>query len=543
MEQDEEVHDARSAGRYPRRIPAVPNEPRWWRWFHHWLDLFCANGTDSPGWVSLLYSTPRRDLLEQHQIQLDTKAPAVIRSFVAMWAARGQLLSSKGRRQSSNTAQREMSTYSTDDLQYGHAGYSDRPRGVASKKQLVHRPSGARVERYSDVWDDEEGYAPPPKDEIRLGVRGRWARDQAQIVSTRSSYTLRPTPPYDDMKYGDRKVTLYSDDELEFMPEVTHKGQWDSDLDSLLHDTPPLSSPTKHLGAPRARGPKHLSDSTLVSVGNSPLGQWTKSATPRSLHDEKRRSMGSGLIPPHRPNTTRYESDATLVPPSRDERGRSRTSVARTTSLPQIAIPKPGSPSSSPDDSKSPSLREMAKPHPPIIWDDRPDDLARYTTPAYSSVLDRSLWLPINPATRLDLAQTIDWTGPAFVSSWYGSSGSLNQAWDGLIPKALTSSETDPLGTMSIAGSSTSMLPWSESPSASTRNLAPGHGGAPRARGVPLPTLLRRVVVEEETRARRAFRVAEAAQSVVSQKKRKQRKLDRHRARIEDGYHHMVNRS
>ncbi|PWZ02394.1 hypothetical protein BCV70DRAFT_205050 [Testicularia cyperi] len=64
--------------------------------------------------------------------------------------------------------------------------------------------------------------------------------------------------------------------------------------------------------------------------------------------------------------------------------------------------------------------RELVRPHPPVRWDDTPNNTARYNNPFYNQELDGFLWLPRNPLAPLDLCDTIEWYGPALVSSQGG---------------------------------------------------------------------------------------------------------------------------
>lgn len=59
----------------------------------------------------------------------------------------------------------------------------------------------------------------------------------------------------------------------------------------------------------------------------------------------------------------------------------------------------------------------VVRPHAKIRWDDTPNNQARYNNPFYSCDLDTFLWLPRDPLAALDLCDTIEWHGPAFVSS------------------------------------------------------------------------------------------------------------------------------
>ncbi|TKY85905.1 hypothetical protein EX895_005446 [Sporisorium graminicola] len=72
--------------------------------------------------------------------------------------------------------------------------------------------------------------------------------------------------------------------------------------------------------------------------------------------------------------------------------------------------------------------RELVRPHPPVRWDDTPNNTARYNNPFYNQEMDDFLWLPRNPLAPLDLFDTIEWYGPAMVSSQGG--GGIVGEWD-----------------------------------------------------------------------------------------------------------------
>ncbi|KAJ9478986.1 putative transmembrane protein [Pseudozyma hubeiensis] len=72
--------------------------------------------------------------------------------------------------------------------------------------------------------------------------------------------------------------------------------------------------------------------------------------------------------------------------------------------------------------------RELVRPHPPVRWDDTPNNTARYNNPFYIQEMDDFLWLPRNPLAPVDLFDTIEWYGPALVSSQGG--GGIVGEWD-----------------------------------------------------------------------------------------------------------------
>jgi hypothetical protein len=74
------------------------------------------------------------------------------------------------------------------------------------------------------------------------------------------------------------------------------------------------------------------------------------------------------------------------------------------------------------------ALPPLVSPHPHLIRDDRPDYDAAYDDPHLIDPLVHALWLPRDPLSVLDLNDTVDYRGPAIVSS-EGGSGRLGQ-WD-----------------------------------------------------------------------------------------------------------------
>ncbi|KDN44067.1 hypothetical protein K437DRAFT_274687 [Tilletiaria anomala UBC 951] len=70
----------------------------------------------------------------------------------------------------------------------------------------------------------------------------------------------------------------------------------------------------------------------------------------------------------------------------------------------------------------------IAYPHPKLMWEDHPNNLARYNNPYYNAVLDPFLWLPKEPSKVLDLCNTIEWYGAALVSS-QGGKGNVGE-WE-----------------------------------------------------------------------------------------------------------------
>ncbi|KAK4058594.1 hypothetical protein OIO90_000038 [Microbotryomycetes sp. JL221] len=72
------------------------------------------------------------------------------------------------------------------------------------------------------------------------------------------------------------------------------------------------------------------------------------------------------------------------------------------------------------DDSDDKQAR-LVTPHAPIVRDDRPVTNVRYHNPAQVARLERSLWLPRDPLKPVDLGDTINYHGHAFVSSEGGN--------------------------------------------------------------------------------------------------------------------------
>ncbi len=72
------------------------------------------------------------------------------------------------------------------------------------------------------------------------------------------------------------------------------------------------------------------------------------------------------------------------------------------------------------EDDDSLKGRAVVRPHPPVRWDDTPNNTARYNNPFYNQEMDDFLWLPRNPLAPIDLFDTIEWYGPALVSSQGG---------------------------------------------------------------------------------------------------------------------------
>ncbi|KAK0547677.1 hypothetical protein OC846_004765 [Tilletia horrida] len=70
----------------------------------------------------------------------------------------------------------------------------------------------------------------------------------------------------------------------------------------------------------------------------------------------------------------------------------------------------------------------LVRKHAPVSWDDTPSNTAKYTNPFYHHHLDPFLWLPRDPLAPLNLFDTIEWYGPALVSS-QGGAGNVGE-WD-----------------------------------------------------------------------------------------------------------------
>lgn len=69
------------------------------------------------------------------------------------------------------------------------------------------------------------------------------------------------------------------------------------------------------------------------------------------------------------------------------------------------------------EDTDSEGEGPLVRPHAKIAWDDTPDNSARYCNPFYASDIHNFLWLPRNPMLPLNLCDTVEWHGAAFVSS------------------------------------------------------------------------------------------------------------------------------
>ncbi|KAK0535913.1 hypothetical protein OC834_001357 [Tilletia horrida] len=70
----------------------------------------------------------------------------------------------------------------------------------------------------------------------------------------------------------------------------------------------------------------------------------------------------------------------------------------------------------------------LVRRHAPVTWDDTPNNSAKYNNPFYSHHLDPFLWLPRDPTKTLNLFDTIEWYGPALVSS-QGGAGNVGE-WE-----------------------------------------------------------------------------------------------------------------
>ncbi|CAD6901065.1 unnamed protein product [Tilletia controversa] len=87
----------------------------------------------------------------------------------------------------------------------------------------------------------------------------------------------------------------------------------------------------------------------------------------------------------------------------------------------------------------------LVRKHAPVTWDDTPNNSAKYNNPFYNNHLDPFLWLPRDPTQILNLFDTIEWYGPALVSS-QGGAGNVGE-WEDE-----SDGDVDEKGSMSESG-------------------------------------------------------------------------------------------
>ncbi|KAE8222855.1 hypothetical protein CF319_g4016 [Tilletia indica] len=80
------------------------------------------------------------------------------------------------------------------------------------------------------------------------------------------------------------------------------------------------------------------------------------------------------------------------------------------------------------DDDEDEDDLPLVRRHAPPTWDDTPNNSAKYNNPFYNHHLDPFLWLPRDPTQILNLFDTIEWYGPALVSS-QGGAGNVGE-WE-----------------------------------------------------------------------------------------------------------------
>lgn len=111
--------------------------------------------------------------------------------------------------------------------------------------------------------------------------------------------------------------------------------------------------------------------------------------------------------------------DATTPSPTTDDSGEDRRTLVDNPTRDEKKQAEPHRPT---------ALPPIVSPHPRLIRDDRPNYSAGYEDPHLIQPLEHSLWLPRDPLSPIDLNDTVDYRGPAMVSS-AGGHGRLGQ-WD-----------------------------------------------------------------------------------------------------------------
>lgn len=566
--------NARAAGRYPVRLPGPSQfDGKMMGWLHWLLDRFCADGNDMPGWVSLFYSNERRAQLEQQNVKLDTRAPAVLRTCVATFHSLHNFVLRKAKPESQPTVPRSQrneeeggskrSSWVILNLHEGADGASlyPPPREIVTPdpdeefSNSLHIPDGRQPPdadnmlglAYQSAARANQSELSFPRDytnsvnisemeeyeksfDRRPSIYGRTRnRGKAPQQSRRGFYPAGASSPASDVNeppclYGpwrrhdpvDRPVspgpTLYSPasntSPLPSSPKSYHDDRWDNGPYTRAE---PVTNSIQF----RRRSEDIRTSSIRVGPVAGLSGHARSHSQPRSppIDHARRESHSQGMrLLPSNPHQGTYRTDTVDGDLPRAERRRSQNHLdplaiparyprrygSPALSSPRLHVPssheqspchievymgwggkyaprRPSSPGlagpsksycDSPQERVPPTAAQprcvegnliklaaaglhdgstagtldqanntpvLAARHPPIIWDDRPDNLAQYPSPAYCSTMDRHLWLPRDPRDRLNVCDTIDWYGPAFVSSQFGGAGTLC-VWHGAIP-------------------------------------------------------------------------------------------------------------
>ena len=413
--------DARASGRYPTVVPPPQTGSAFYRAWHKVHDSFHANGMDKPSHIAAAQARGHR---VKNPVELGAKtlvkAPEII---VKKTAETGKIYTSAakvhlgidGGGDSKVSLDRSSARQSVDGADA--KGSTPKRRPSPTPKPTFASKNDAAVLENSLLRDDLRARrAQGKRQKAEKGQSRVFSSGLSRAESMRSEE--RPFLSGIDAISAHAPVLSEEDAELSFA---------DGDEPFLeLHEAMARNKSIKR--GLSARRPGEYSHGTIRRKGKKDAGR--QSIVPGSETAEFGGSSRTEEKAQRMATDAQAQKDADQAAAKEGSRSSSKEHLVK------------AGPSASDcdhddydndddydsDDDDGGEEEVLVRPHPPVQWDDTPNNTARYNNPFYNRELDPFLWLPRDPLAPLDLCDTIEWYGPAFVSS-QGGPGRVGE-WD-----------------------------------------------------------------------------------------------------------------
>ncbi|GAC71657.1 hypothetical protein PANT_5c00009 [Moesziomyces antarcticus T-34] len=387
--------DALASGRFPSVLAPPPTTSAFQRVWQRLHDSFNANGLDKTSYLAAAHARGRAP---GHAVGVGAKGLARTPRYLLK-----------------ETAKHAVHYRTAAKATLGMEGATDSPRASirpsTEDRRVAGLPPTSKIEAHPYRTSHESGKAEQfdgevPNDTSQVFHRSRSAMRKARggehvVHRRRGSSRSEERPFLSGFDAISAHAPLPSEDDYDLSFE-------DGDAPFLEHDADGglgrHASRRSRRGASRNYGTLRRKPSQLATVADDESAQIGKS----ELQDREPVDGPSGSDPlseyangTEKPDSATYPG-ADGAPYGHSYGGSERKSLDYH------------------EDDDSLKGRAVVRPHPPVRWDDTPNNTARYNNPFYNQEMDDFLWLPRNPLAPIDLFDTIEWYGPALVSSQGG---------------------------------------------------------------------------------------------------------------------------
>ncbi|SPO25460.1 uncharacterized protein UTRI_03120_B [Ustilago trichophora] len=392
--------DALASGRYPSVVPPPPTDSAFQRVWQRLHDSFNANGLDGQSYLATAHAKGKAPT---SAVGLGAKGLAKTPRYLVKETAKHAF----------HYRHAAKNTLGMNDLAASPRPSRDRPS--AERRPISGLPPTSQVHVHSfrnsrEAAETEHMDGEVPNDQSAALQRGKSAMRKAKgehvVHRRRGSSRSEDRPFLSAFDAVNAHAPLPSEDDYDLSFE-------DGDAPFLEHDE------EGHLLRQSSRRSRRQGSRTYGTLRRKPsqLATVTDEELPQSSGSYEMREPAEG--------TSSSDPLYQKASPTKHDSRHATQTVGR--SYEEGGWGK-SSEHSFFDDDDSLKGRELVRPHPPVRWDDTPNNTARYNNPFYNQEMDDFLWLPRNPLAPLDLFDTIEWYGPALVSSQGG--GGIVGEWD-----------------------------------------------------------------------------------------------------------------